>query len=133
MAKVNPRPQQARTIPVTTPAPYKGLNTVDSLAAMDPAYGLSIQNFIATPQGLSFRQGYRKWATGLPAAVTTLMSYNAKNALNSKHFAVAGSVIKDITAGGNVSGAGFTAVSGLNASFPYWQYTNQTFGTGGVS
>lgn len=133
MLAVTRRPQSQSTIPVTTPAPYKGLNTIDSLAAMDPAYGLSIQNFIATPQGLSFRSGYRKWATGLPAPATTLMSFNGKNATLNKQFAVCGSVIKDITSGGDVSSGAFTIVSGLNASAPYWQYTSQTAGTGGVS
>ena len=66
MGKVSYKPQRANTIPAQTPAPYKGLNTVDALVDMDPAYGISIQNFIATSQGLSVRQGYRIWSTGLP-------------------------------------------------------------------
>ena len=78
MGKVSYKPQRANTIPAQTPAPYKGLNTVDALVDMDPAYGISIQNFIATSQGLSVRQGYRIWSTGLPGDVTTLMAYNAK-------------------------------------------------------
>jgi len=120
--------QHRRTIPVSTPAPYKGLNTVDPLAAMDPAYGLSIQNFIATPQGLSLRNGYRKWATGLPAAVTALLPYHSGSAAASKLFAVSGSAIYDVTSSGAVGAA---AVSGLNASAPYWQHTSQTYTTNG--
>jgi hypothetical protein len=120
------RPQRTLTVPVSTPAPYKGLNTVDSLADMDPDYGLSIQNFIATPQGLSVREGYRVWATGLPGDVTTLMPYNAKNSTNSKLFAASVSGLYDVTTGGAVGAA---VVSGLNASNPYWQYAMMTAST----
>ena len=123
---VSKRPQRTRTIPVSTPAPYKGLNTVDSLADMDPNYGLSIQNFIATPQGLSVREGYRVWATGLPGDVTTLMAYNAKNSASSKLFAASVSGFYDVTSGGAV---GAPVVSGLNSSNPYWQYAMQTAST----
>ena len=129
MAKTRFTPQRANVIPVTTPAPYKGLNTVDSLANMDPAYGLSLQDWIATPQGLSQRTGYRKWATGLPARTTSLLTYNGRATTGNKLFAVCGSVIKDITTGGDVSGLSYTVVSGLDASAPYWQYTSQTYST----
>lgn len=117
------RPKQRRTIPVSTDAPVKGLNTVDPLSAMDPQYGLSIQNFIATPQGLNVREGYRVWATGLPGDVTTLMPYHAANSTNSKLFAASVSGFYDVTTGGAVGAA---VVSGLNASNPYWQYAMQT-------
>ncbi len=127
---VSKRPQKTRTVPVSTPAPYKGLNTVDSLADMDPAYGLSIQNFIATPQGLSVREGYRVWATGLPGDVTTMMPYHAANSANSKLFAASVSGFYDVTSGGAVGAA---VVSGLNASNPYWQYATQTASTAGKS
>jgi hypothetical protein len=133
MPAVSYRAQRANTIPAETPAPWKGLNTVDSLAAMDPAYALSCQNFIATPQGLSVRQGYRNWATNLPAATTSLLAYNGRVASGNKLFAVSGSVIKDITTGGDVSGAGFTVQSGLDSTHPYWQYTHQTYTTGSAN
>jgi len=108
------------------PAPVKGLNTVDPLVGMDPQYGLSIQNFIATPQGLSQRTGYRKWATGLPTSVTSLLQYNGRTSSASKLFAVSGSAFYDVTAGGAV---GSPVVSGLTASSPYWQYAQQTYTT----
>lgn len=120
------RPQKTRTVPVRTHAPYKGLNTVDALSDMDPNYGLSIQNFVATPQGLSVREGYRVWSTGLPGDVTTLMPYNAKNSTNSKLFAASVSGFYDVTSGGAVGAA---VVSGLNSSNPYWQYAMQSAST----
>lgn len=130
MANVNRHPQRKAQIEASTGAPTRGLNTVDSLPLMDPTYAISLQNWIATPQGLSFRKGYRKWATGLPASVTTLLTYNSRTTSGSKLFAVSGSAIYDVTTGGP---AGAPAVSGLNASAPYWQSTSQTYSTGSAN
>jgi hypothetical protein len=105
-----------------------GLNTVDALAAMDPSYALSAQNVVANPQGIALRNGYRKWATGLGAPVTSLIPYQSGSNAASRLFAVAGANVFDVTTGGAVGAA---AVTGLNPSYPYWQYANQTFGTGG--
>jgi hypothetical protein len=127
-AELSKRAQRNRSVPASTPAPYKGLNTVDSLADMDPSYGLSIQNFIATPQGLSVREGYRNWATGLPGDVTTLMPYHSAISSNSKLFAVSVSGFYDVTTGGVV---GAPVVSGLNSGAPWWQFASQTATTSG--
>lgn len=97
---------------------------------MDPAYALACQNFVATPQGLSLRKGYRKWATGLPTACTSLMPYNSTLAASSKLFAVCGTAIYDVTSPGAVGAA---AVTGLNGSAPYWQHASQTFSTAGTN
>lgn len=119
---VSKRPQKRRTIKITTPAPVLGLDTTSALTDMDPRYGVSIQNFIATPQGLSVRGGNRTWATGLPGDVTTLMPYHAQNSNNSKLFAASVSAFYDVTSGGAVGAA---VVTGLNASNPYWQFASQ--------
>jgi len=131
MPRTSYSPQQRSAISVQMPAPYQGLNTIDPLQAMDPSYGLSIQNFVATNQGLSVRQGFRKWATGLPGSVTSLIPYHARNSVQSKLFAVSNGGIYDVTNGGVV---GAPVVSGLNAANAYWQsvvqsYTNATTGT----
>lgn len=126
------RPQQQRSIPITTPAPYKGLNTIDSLAAMDPGFGLSLQNWIATPQGLSLRKGFRKWATNLPTNVTSLLPYNGRNSTSSKLFAVSGGAIYDVSIGGDMTSA--TPVqSGLSTTNVYWQSVSQTYSTGATN
>lgn len=122
-------PQRANTIPITTPSPYKGLNTIDSLAAMDPAFGLSIQNFVASPQGLSLRQGFVKYATELPAPTTSLLIYNGRVNTSSKLFAVCADEIYDVSGGGDMSAATPVA-TGLSSSNAYWQYAQQTYGTG---
>jgi hypothetical protein len=125
-------PQAQRTIPVTTPAPVKGLNTVDPLAVMDPAYALVLQNWVCTPQGVSVRQGFRKWAINLPTSTTSLLQFNTRSGLGNKLFAVCGASIYDITSGGDMSGA-TPAVTGLNASNAYWQSVQQTFTTGSTN
>lgn len=125
-------PQAQRTIPVTTPAPVKGLNTVDPYAAMDPAFALTLQNFVCTPQGVSVRQGYRKWATNLPTSVTSLLPFNSRAGTGNKLFAVSGTAIYDITNGGDMTGA-TPAVSGLNNTNVYWQSIQQTYSTGNTN
>jgi len=89
---------------------------------MDPRYGVSIQNFIATPNSLSCRQGYRIWSSGLPGDVTALMPYHAANGAFNKLFAASVSGFYDVTSGGTVGAA---VVSGLNASNPWWQFAQQ--------
>lgn len=126
MSRSSFTPQQRTSATVRLPAPYKGLNTLDPLSAMDPSFGLSIQNFVATNQGLAVRQGYRKWATGLPTSVTALMPYHSRIGLQSKLFAVSGGGIYDVTSGGTV---GAPVVSGLSTTNPYWQSVVQTYTT----
>jgi hypothetical protein len=122
------KPVPPTTVKEQSPAPYKGLNTVDSLAAMDRAYALSLQNFIANPQGCSPRQGYRKWATGFTSTVNSLITYNSKTSTGSKLFAVSGGNIYDITTGGAI---GTAIVSGLSTTSTYWQQAKQTYSTSG--
>jgi len=122
--------QQRSSVTVRMPGLSLGLNTLDNLDQMDPRYGLSIQNFVATNQGLAVRQGYRKWATGLPGSVTSLIPYHGRIAATSKLFAVSNGGIYDVTNGGTV---GAPVVSGLNAANGYWQsvvqsYTNASTG-----
>lgn len=124
------RPTKKRSITHSSPAPYKGLNTVDSLAAMDPAYALSCINFIAKPKGLGLREGYRKWATGLPTTPTTIVPYNSNLSTYNKLFAVCGSAIYDVTASGVVGGP---VVTGLDGASPYWQFASQAGVSSGKS
>jgi hypothetical protein len=124
MGRTNFTPQQRSAQNVQLPAPYLGINTLDPLQAMNPAYGLSIQNFVATNQGLSVRQGYRKWATGLPGSVSSLLPFHTRVSALSKLFAVSGGSIYDVTNGGPVGAA---VVSGLSTINTYWQSVVQTF------
>lgn len=111
------RPRQARLIPFKLPSPSKGMNTVDSLAAMSPEYAISATNFIAGQAGLTLRQGYQKYATGFTTPVTSLIPYNARSGSN-KLFAVSGGNFYEISAGGAIGAA---VVSGLSTTAVYWQ------------
>ena len=63
------------------PAPTKGLDFVTPLAAMDPMYCTKASNVLARTYGLEFRSGWRRWATGIPGEVRTLMPYNPPRGL----------------------------------------------------
>jgi hypothetical protein len=130
MSRSSFKPQQRSAITTRMPAPYQGINTLDPLDAMEPNYGLSIQNFVATNQGLAVRQGYRKWATGLPGSCTSLLSYHSRNSGSNKLFAVSGGGIYDVTNGGAV---GAPVVSGLSTISTYWQSVVQTYTTASSS
>lgn len=118
--------QKRTAIPARMPAPVRGLNTVDSFALMDPQYGLSIQNFICTPQGLSVRQAYKRWTTNLPGPTTSLLTYHGKTSTSSKLFAVSSGEFYDVT---NPGDAGSPVITGLTPEAGYWQSAVQSNST----
>lgn len=90
-------PRKAVVKTDTTPAPIRGINSRDPLAATDPQYAISASNFVATPQGLSVRKGWKKWATGISGLVSSLLVYKAQGIDTDKMFACAGTSIYDVT------------------------------------
>ena len=120
------RPQKQQiTRTASVPAPVGGWNARDSLAAMDRADAVVLQNFFALPYSVRLRKGYTSWATGLGAQVETLMQYRPPTGGGSM-FAAAGANIYDVTSGGAVGAA---VVSGLTNA--RWQYID--FAVGGTS
>lgn len=95
----------------SVPAPVGGLNARDSLANMPETDAVILENFFPTPSSVDSRLGYRSWATGLPAWVETLATYNGTS--SKKMFAVSDGKIYDVTTQGAVGAA---AVSGLTNS-----------------
>lgn len=120
-------PRRERNTPLHTPAPVKGLNTIDPITQTESGYALIAQNFVASPQGLALRKGYTTWATNFStlgagtASIETMMVYDSGDTSPSKLFAVGGGSIFDITTRGV---AGAPIVSGLSSS--YVQSTMQT-------
>lgn len=114
------KPLQSTTYPASTPAPSAGLNSRDPLQSMEQKYAISLTNFLATPQGVSVREGYRDFATGITGYVNTLMPYNAVPPQSSKMFAAADTKIYDVTQ----VGAATTSVTGLTSSI--WSHINYT-------
>lgn len=105
----------------TTTAPVQGLNTVSSYATMAPSYAISVSNFIATPQGLSVRQGYRNYVTNLPGYVQSLLTYKGNSLSSDRMFACVGTQIFDAT---NPTTTPVAVQNGLISSL--WEHTNVT-------
>lgn len=113
------RPNVAPAQVLTLPAPVGGLNARDSIAAMPATDAVILDNFFPTATSVDLRSGFRKWSTGYPADVESLMPYNS--ATLSKLFAASGTAFYDATASGAVGAA---VVNGLaNAR---WQTSNMS-------
>jgi hypothetical protein len=86
---------------------------------MDPNDAVTLTNFWPGTNSVILRYGYTKFATGISGTVETLMSYSSGT--SNKLFAIAGSNIYDITAGGAVGTASVSSLTNAR-----WQYTNIT-------
>lgn len=100
------------------PAPVGGLNAVDSLAAMPAQDAVILDNMFPQPGYVELRDGYTKWATGLPGWVDTVMPWNGTS---EKLFAFSSTSVYDVTSAGAVGAA---VVTGLTNS--RWEWTNVT-------
>lgn len=111
------KPNIAPAQVLTLPAPVGGLNARDSIAAMPATDAVTLDNFFPSATSVDLRSGYRKWSTGYPAAVESLMPYNAATA--SKLFAASATSFYDATATGAVGAAVVTGLTNAR-----WQHTN---------
>ncbi|MCA1859312.1 hypothetical protein LE191_04205 [Janthinobacterium sp. HSC-3S05] len=118
------KPLDRTTFPASTSAPTAGLNSRDPLQSMQQQYAINLTNFLSTPQGVSVREGYRDYATGIEGYVNTLMPYNAVPPASDKLFAAAGTRIYNATQIGPAS----ESITGLLSS--QWSHINFT-GTAG--
>jgi hypothetical protein len=116
-----PKQKRPPTIPaaqtLTLPAPVGGLNARDALAAMPQTDAVTLDNFFPSTTSVNLRNGSFKWSTGYPAAVESLMAYNAGS--GSKLFAASGTGIYDATVQGAV---GAPVITGLTSA--RWQHVN---------
>ena len=101
------------------PAATKGWNARDSIADMDPAFAILMDNFFPTPSDVMLRKGWTEHATGFPDFVETVMAYNSAVSADRKLFGIAGTDIYDATAAGAIGAAD---VSGLTNA--RWQHIN---------
>lgn len=90
------------------PAPVKGWNTIDPLAAMEPQYAVQLDNWIPQPSYIEMRGGSKDRTLGLQSQVLSLIPYIA--GVTRKLFAVAGHGIFDVTNPG-VAGSLLYAIS----------------------
>lgn len=88
---------------VTLPAPVKGLNFRDSIAALKPTDALILDNYFPEASACRLRRGFHAHVTGFAAAVETLIEYASPTA--RKLFAASGTAIYDATTAGPVGAA----------------------------
>jgi len=108
--------KRAVSQPVSVPAPVGGWNARDSLTAMQPNEAVVLENWYPATTECILRNGYTKWATGITGQVETIMAYSGAN--TNKLFAIAGTVVYDVTAGGTAS----SSLTGLTNA--RWGYCN---------
>jgi|GEM_PF-1628145 hypothetical protein len=77
MARANTSfaPQPQRYQGGMFPAPLKGLTVRYTLNAQDANTALLLRNVLCRRYGVELRRGYRRWMTGIPGEVRSLMSY----------------------------------------------------------
>jgi hypothetical protein len=72
-------PQMQSIKPATMPAPVGGINSLMSLAAMQPTDALYLKNIDPTAYGLKVRPGYSEWANGYSGdEVKTIIPYKGR-------------------------------------------------------
>jgi len=111
------RAKRAVSQPVSLPAPVGGWNARDSLTAMQPNEAVILENWFPSPTECTLRSGYVKYSTGITGQVETLMAYSGAN--TNKLFAIAGTSVYDVTAGGAVGAAVVTGLTNAR-----WGYLN---------
>lgn len=101
----------------TLPAPVKGLNDRDPLQDTAPEFAIQMDNWVARADYVELRKGSVSHATGIGAAVETLMAY--RSGASSKLLACGNGSIYDATSAGAV-GSALASSKTSNR----WQYVN---------
>jgi len=122
------QPRGRVTFSTSTVAPTGGLNTRDPVASRGEQFADNLTNWVATPNGVAARKGYKKHSTGIDGSVETLMPYNSGNTSQSRMFAAYGNGttfgIADVSTNGPALIAGADAQVGLsNSKFSHVNFT----------
>ena len=114
---VKPRNATAsRSRPI--PAPVGGINAVDSITDMPDTDALVLDNLFPQPDFVELRGGHASHATGLGAAVESLMEWAGP--ASRKLFGAAGTSIFNVTSAGAVGAADLTSLTNAR-----WQHVMQ--------
>lgn len=112
------------------PAPIKGWDAISPVAAMEPEYAVTLDNWVPRTGYCELRGGYNPWSQGLGVGTTpsvnTLMAYRPPNA-DEALFAASGQFIY------NVSNYGPYTVEVASRLSDRWQHINFTPGGGASS
>lgn len=102
--------QSADARTATLQAPVGGWDTRNALADMPIENAVIMDNWFPETDKVTVRRGYTNWATGLPAAVESLLQYTGVDG-SGELYAASDGDIYDVTSGGAVGSAvasGFT-------------------------
>ncbi|MBU6162270.1 MAG: hypothetical protein KGO50_14230 [Myxococcales bacterium] len=105
----------------TVPAPIKGWNARDPLAAMEADEAVLLRNWWPTPTSVDVRRGAVNHVTGMTGTPKTLMSYSTP-AGTKKLFAATNNAIYDVSSAGTVG----TAETTSTITSDEWQHVNVT-------
>lgn len=103
--------------PITRPPPVNGWNTKDNAALMQPGWATTLDNWIPRSHRVEVRKGAIDHATGLDAAIETLMAYRPASG-TGKLFAATEDGLYEVTTAGAI-GAVASAATGAR-----WAHTN---------
>lgn len=109
---------------VSRPAPVKGWNARDPIAAMKPDEAILLENFYPAASDVMLRKGISDHVTAIGEQVESLMAYNTPSGTQTL-FCAAGDSIYDASSAG---AAGAAVVSGMTNS--RWQHLNYTNSSG---
>jgi roadblock/LC7 domain-containing protein len=104
---------------VSLPAPTKGLNFRDSVAALKSDEALILDNYFPEQSYVRLRRGFAPHVTGFGSPVETLMEYASPS--SRKLFAAAGTAIYDATSAGAVGAGVVTSLT--NARWQHLMFT----------
>lgn len=111
------------SVSASLPAPVGGWDTREALADMPADRAVILDNLFPTTDKVILRRGYAEHATGLGAAVETLLEYNAIDG-SYELFGAAGANIYDVTSAGAVGAA-------VDTGFTSARFQQVQFGTAG--
>jgi len=104
----------------SVPAPIRGWNARDSVAAMKQGDAYRLRNWFPTTSDVMFRKGHAAHATGLGAQAETIVSYRPPTGTH-KMFAFAGTNAYNTTAAGAVGAAVLSTLTNAR-----WEFVNTT-------
>lgn len=128
MPPVTRQRRPPRSVPVSLPSPWGGINTRDGIAALQPNEARDLRNWVPSGNSLVPRKGRTTYSTGgAAAAVETLAAFNGLT--TSILIGVNGGSIYDFTGTSAIllSAAGYT-----ESRFQTECYNNRLIGVNGV-
>lgn len=121
-ARAKPRGAKVSNI-ISRPAPVKGWNARDTVAAMQPDEAITLENFYPTAADVMLRKGKSDHVTGGAHQFESLMAYNTPAGTQTL-FGAANDSFYNVTSAGALGAAVVTGLT--NARWQHLNYTNSS-------